>query len=141
MLWGFVQFAYLDNPLPRNLKDRLFIYLSRFCEIRYCVARHIGFLVGSQSPLGEYNAAPQPVEAVLPLLRRTLPVAQEMLPSLEICAKLTITGEGPAPDTVLKSKRSSHARRTFSFKLRMRFKPNRPCCERLAIWLSNSICF
>ena len=34
-LWGFAQFAYLDNPLPSLFKERLFVYLSRFCEIRY----------------------------------------------------------------------------------------------------------
>ena len=45
-LWGFAQFAYLDNPLPSLFKERLFVYLSRFCEIRYCIARHVGFLVG-----------------------------------------------------------------------------------------------
>jgi hypothetical protein len=22
------------------------VYLSRFCEVRYCIARHVGFLVG-----------------------------------------------------------------------------------------------
>src|SRR5258706_3414888 len=38
-LWGFAQFAYLDNPLPSLFKERLFVYLSRFCEVRYCIAR------------------------------------------------------------------------------------------------------
>ncbi len=42
-LWGFAQFAYLDNALPSLFKERLFVYLSRFCEIRYCIARHFGF--------------------------------------------------------------------------------------------------
>ena len=45
-LWGFAQFAYLDNPIPSLFKERLFVYLSRFCKIRYCIARHLGFLVG-----------------------------------------------------------------------------------------------
>ena len=45
-LWGFAQFAYLDNPLPSLFKERLFVYLSRFCEVRYCIARHVGFLAG-----------------------------------------------------------------------------------------------
>ena len=45
-LWGFAQFAYLDNPLPSLFKERLFVYLSRFCDVRYCIARHVGFLVG-----------------------------------------------------------------------------------------------
>jgi hypothetical protein len=45
-LWGFAPFAYLDNPLPSLFKERLFVYLSRFCDIRYCIARHVGFLAG-----------------------------------------------------------------------------------------------
>ena len=40
-LWGFAKFAYLDNPLPSLFKERLFLYLSRFCEVRYCIARHV----------------------------------------------------------------------------------------------------
>ncbi len=54
-LWGFAQFAYLDNPLPSLFKERLFVYLSRFCEIRYCVTRHLGFLVGFRLRYGFYD--------------------------------------------------------------------------------------
>ena len=50
---GFAQFAYLDNPLPSLLKERLFVYLSLFCEVRYCIARHLGFLVGLGRPAGD----------------------------------------------------------------------------------------
>ncbi len=42
-LWGFAQATYLDNPLPSLFKERLFVQLSRFCPVRYCVARHTGF--------------------------------------------------------------------------------------------------
>ena len=41
-LWGFAQFAYLDNPLPSLMKERLFVYLSLFCDVRYCIARILG---------------------------------------------------------------------------------------------------
>ena len=99
MLWGFVQFAYLDNPLPARFKDRLFIYLSRFCEVRYCVARHVGFLIGSQSPSGDYNPHPQAVEAVLPLLRRILPVDDGMVTPLATCEALPRFGNGPEADS------------------------------------------
>jgi len=44
-LWGFAQAAYLDNPLPSVFKERLFVYLSRFCAVRYCIARHTGFFL------------------------------------------------------------------------------------------------
>ena len=49
-LWGFAQAAYLDNPLPSLFKERLFVYLSRFCAVRYCIARHAGFLGRTWSP-------------------------------------------------------------------------------------------
>src|SRR5678815_5764384 len=68
-LWGFAQFAYLDNPLPSLFKERLFVYVSRFCEVRYCIARHVGFLVGLGRPAGDPSCIPQTVEATLPLLR------------------------------------------------------------------------
>src|SRR5580658_5955905 len=71
-LWGFAQFAYLDNPMPSLFKERLFVYLSRFCEVRYCIARHVGFLVGLGRPAGDWTCLPQQVEAILPLLRRPL---------------------------------------------------------------------
>lgn len=44
-LWEFAKATYLDSPIPSPFKDRLFVYLSRFCEVRYCVARHCTFLL------------------------------------------------------------------------------------------------
>ena len=32
-LWQFAKSAYLDTPIPTLLKERLFVYLSRFCEV------------------------------------------------------------------------------------------------------------
>ena len=57
-LWGFAQAAYLDNPLPSVFKERLFVHLSRFCAVRYCIARHVGFLVGLGRPAGDRTAPP-----------------------------------------------------------------------------------
>jgi hypothetical protein len=45
-LWLFAKAAYLDAPIPTLFKERLFVYLSRFCEVRYCITRHVGFLWG-----------------------------------------------------------------------------------------------
>ena len=45
-LWDFAKSAYLDNPIPSLFKERLFVFLSRFCQVRYCIIRHCGFLVG-----------------------------------------------------------------------------------------------
>ena len=98
-LWGFAQFAYLDNPIPSLFKERLFVYLSRFCKIRYCIARHIGFLVGLGRPAGDIDCLPQTVEDILPLLRRTLPYGPDLNQFLSIC----LEGAGhpifPDPDT------------------------------------------
>jgi PAS domain S-box-containing protein len=71
-LWGFAQFAYLDNSMPSLFKERLFVYLSRFCDVRYCIARHVGFLVGLGRVAGDASCFPQTVEAVLPLLKMPL---------------------------------------------------------------------
>ena len=38
-LWLFAKAAYLDSPIPTLFKERLFVYLSRFCEVRYCITR------------------------------------------------------------------------------------------------------
>jgi hypothetical protein len=99
-LWGFAKFAYLDNPMPSVFKERLFVYLSRFCEVRYCVARHFGFLVGLGYPSGDSKTLPQTIEAALPLLRRPLPKGEEMLPVFKSCAALeTPLVSFPVPDS------------------------------------------
>ena len=85
-LWGFAKFAYLDNPLPTLFKERLFVYLSRFCAVRYCVVRHFGFLVGLGYPSGDSKTLPQTIEGALPLLRRPLPKGEGMLPVFGACA-------------------------------------------------------
>src|SRR5580693_8251320 len=71
-LWGFAQAAYLDNPLPSVFKERLFVHLSRFCAVRYCIARHTGFLIGLGHPSGDKSARTESVEAVVKLFRRPL---------------------------------------------------------------------
>ena len=58
-LWGLAQSAYLDSPFPSIFKERLFVHLSRFCAVRYCIARHVGFLVGLGRPAGDATARPR----------------------------------------------------------------------------------
>jgi hypothetical protein len=57
-LWGFAQSAYLDSPLPSLFKERLFVHLSRFCPVRYCIVRHVGFLIGAGRPAGGRRDSP-----------------------------------------------------------------------------------
>ena len=58
-LWEFATSAYLDNPIPSLFKERLFVFLSRFCQVRYCIVRHCGFLVGYGHSSGDNSAPPQ----------------------------------------------------------------------------------
>ena len=85
-LWGFAEAAYLDNPLPSVFKERLFVHLSRFCAVRYCIARHVGFLVGLGRPAGDGNVRAQAVTDVVKLLRRSFPRGQELQSRLSLCA-------------------------------------------------------
>lgn len=79
-LWEFTQFAYMDNPLPSLFKERLFVYLSRFCEVRYCVTRHAGFLLGLGHAAGDHDAPVQTVEQIIELLGRPLPRVERIEP-------------------------------------------------------------
>src|SRR5260370_32873719 len=85
-LWGFAQAAYLDNPLPSLFKERLFVYLSRFCAVRYCTARHTGFLIGLGRPSGDKAVRGQSIVEVVKLLRRPFPRGRELELRLSLCA-------------------------------------------------------
>lgn len=74
-LWQYAKAAYLDNPLPSLFKERLFVHLSRFCEVRYCVVRHVGFLIGKGYPAGDRTTAPESIEQAMALLARPVPNA------------------------------------------------------------------
>src|SRR5215469_6114769 len=86
-LWGFAEATYLDNPLPSLFKERLFVRLSRFCSIRYCIARHVGFLIGLGHASGDAQVRPLPVADIVQLLRRNLPRGGELDPHLSLCAR------------------------------------------------------
>jgi two-component sensor histidine kinase len=75
-LWDFAKSAHLDNPMPSLLKERLFVYVSRFCEIRYCIARHCAFLLGYGHSSGDPNVAIQSVDQVLRLIKWPTPWEQ-----------------------------------------------------------------
>jgi PAS domain S-box-containing protein len=98
-MWRFAQFAYLDNPLPSLLKERLFVYLSLFCEVRYCIARHLGFLVGLGRPAGDPQCLPQSVNEVLPLLRGDLPFESGLDQHLALCEGPGMGSFPPEPDS------------------------------------------
>jgi hypothetical protein len=72
-LWRFAKAAYLDAPIPTLFKERLFVYLSRFCEVRYCITRHCGFLLGLGRAAGDPDAQAMTITQVIRLLQRPVP--------------------------------------------------------------------
>ena len=99
-LWGFAQAAYLDNPLPSIFKERLFVHLSRFCAVRYCIARHVGFLVGLGRPAGDATVPTESVADVVKLLRRPFPRGPALQSQLSRCAASPAPiGEMPLANT------------------------------------------
>jgi len=113
-LWGFAQAAYLDNPLPSVFKERLFVHLSRFCAVRYCIARHTGFLIGLGRPAGDKAARAQSVVDVVKLLRRPFPRGPELKSRLSFCAQCPAPlVEMPTADTLMEDGLFSLASHVF----------------------------
>jgi hypothetical protein len=96
-MWDFAKAGYLDCPLPSLFKERLFVHLSRFCEVRYCIVRHVGFLIGEGRPAGDASVTPQTIEQVIELLRRPLPDAGQLALCLE--RLMGIRGPVEMPDS------------------------------------------
>jgi PAS domain S-box-containing protein len=98
-LWDFAKSAYLDNPLPSLFKERLFVHLSRFCAVRYCIVRHVGFLVGQGRPAGDGSVEPETVDKVIALLRRPVPAADALEAALRRLSARIALELIPAPRT------------------------------------------
>jgi two-component sensor histidine kinase len=98
-LWLFAKSAYLDTPIPTLFKERLFVYLSRFCEVRYCITRHCGFLLGLGRSAGDPDAPVMTVAQVVRLLKRPIPSDEQVGAAL---ARLEAVAEPitwPSPET------------------------------------------
>lgn len=102
-LWAFTQAAYLDCPLPSVFKERLFVHLSRFCEVRYCVIRHACFLAGLGRPAGDPDAPPQTAGQITRLLRRPVPGPAMLEAALARLEALPGPAAMPGPGTQLES--------------------------------------
>jgi PAS domain S-box-containing protein len=101
-LWGFAQAAYLDNPLPSLFKERLFVYLSRFCEVRYCIARHVGFLLGLGRPAGDSKVPAHTAADVVRLLQQPFPRGEQLSDFLSLARRFSMPLEElPAADSEL----------------------------------------
>jgi hypothetical protein len=98
-LWTFAKAAYLDNPIPTLFKERLFAYLSRFCEVRYCITRHCGFLLGLGRAAGDPNAQVMTIDQVVRLLQRPVPTAERTEAALARLEAVATTIDWPSPET------------------------------------------
>jgi signal transduction histidine kinase/ActR/RegA family two-component response regulator/PAS domain-containing protein len=68
----FARFGYRDNPLPPLFKERLFVWLSRFCDCRHSLARHIALLLGHDHAVRDPACPVQSIDDVVGLLREPL---------------------------------------------------------------------
>ncbi len=102
-LWDFAKSAYLDNPLPSEFKERLFVHLSRFCPVRYCIVRHFGFLTGLGRPAGDSTIVPHTVQQAIALLRRPVPDAAAFARAVAGLERHAAPLPIPAPGTALES--------------------------------------
>jgi hypothetical protein len=98
-LWAFAKSAYLDTPIPTLFKERLFVYLSRFCEVRYCITRHCGFLLGLGRAAGDPNARAMTINQVIRLLQRSVPTEERTSAALARLEAITGPIEWPSPET------------------------------------------
>ena len=98
-LWDFAKSAYIESPIPSLFKERLFVFLSRFCQVRYCIVRHCGFLVGYGHSSGDVSAAPQTIEQALKLLTAPPPWRRQIEPVYEGLAAINGPIDWPAPDS------------------------------------------
>ncbi len=101
-LWNQAQLAYLDNPLPSLFKERLFVYLSRYCRVPYCLARHTAFLLGSGTVSGDPDCEPLSLENVLNLLQEPITESTLIQDQLALLSKYSAPLQSwPRPDDEL----------------------------------------
>jgi len=96
-LWDFAKAAYIGSPMPAVFKERLFVFVSRFCPARYCIIRHCGFLLGYGYASGNPSAIPQTIDQVLKLLKTEPPWRRELEPIFRTFAKVRTPMDWPAP--------------------------------------------
>jgi hypothetical protein len=112
-LWDFARSAYLDNPIPSLFKERLFVYLSRFCEVRYCILRHCAFLVGYGHSSGDPASVPQSIPQAIRLLSAPPPWQRNLDAVFNSLAPGSIGAEWPLPETELEDHLFSAATLVF----------------------------
>lgn len=126
-LWDFAKSGYLDNPIPALFKERLFVYLSRFCEVRYCILRHCGFLLGYGRSSGDPTADPQTVAQAIRLLKKEPPWSRNSDAWLSALESGPPCNDWPGSDTELEDHIFAAATMVF-------VQPGRSDRARRALW-------
>lgn len=100
-LWDFAMSAYISSPMPSVFKERLFVFVSRFCPARYCIIRHCGFLIGHGYASGDPSAAPQTIDQVLTLLKANPPWRRQLEPVFRTLDHVKAPVDWPQPGDIL----------------------------------------
>ncbi len=87
------------QPVAFSPEGEIVCLLIPFCEVRYCIARHLGFLVGLGRPAGDPQCLPQSIDEVLPLLRGDLPFKSDLDQHLALCEGLGMGSFPPEPNS------------------------------------------
>jgi two-component sensor histidine kinase len=111
-LWEFATSAYFDNPIPSLFKERLFVYLSRFCEMRYCIVRHCAFLLGYGHSAGDPSAPVQTIDQAIRLLSAATPW-ERGVDSVIAALDIAPAADWPEPESDLEDKIFSAATLVF----------------------------
>ncbi len=86
-LWRHARVAYLDNPIPFAFKERLFLSLSRFCKVSYCVGRHSAVLISPSSHPATADERALTAAEVLEILRSPIPDHESVPAHLAILSR------------------------------------------------------
>jgi signal transduction histidine kinase len=98
-LLDFSKKMYLENPIPSLFKERLCVYLSRFCEGRYCITRHFGFLIGLGYPSGDPLVQAETVDQAIKLLKTPTPWQRDLGALLLSLNSVPTPIDWPEPET------------------------------------------
>jgi signal transduction histidine kinase len=99
--WDLARELYLDKPIPSLCKERLFVYLSRFCEVRYCIVRHCGFLIGLGHSSGDPLVQVESVAQAIKLLKTPTPWERNLNAVLLPLEAISTRIDWPEPETDL----------------------------------------
>ncbi len=102
-LWAYARTAYINNPLPPILKERIFVYLSRMAPAPYSLARHVGFLTGRGKPAGSAATQSQDINEAIILLTLPLPDQQSTEDALQRFQQYSPLHELPEPGSPLEA--------------------------------------